>query len=399
MTEEEYFNSLVGLYEEIPEPRVEGRCKHKLVDILVIITSAYLCGVTDWEEIEFFAKEKIDWFKKYLELPNGIPSHDTFLRVFKIINPEAFELIFFNWIQSVVELKRNQVIAFDGKKVSGTYPKPASEKGKALCLLNVWAVGNDITLGQFKIKSTGFSESLGIKECLDYIDVRGMIVTADAASAFPTVADKIRAVGGDYLLPIKRSNKAQAKDLEKLLGMKIKKKTFTTSEKARAREEKRSCEVIQDEKIIEEFKLKYRWSDLKTIAVVNYFRKEEDKRIVKQEIAKDGSWKWIKVNGKYRELSERKFYLSSRKLMPKELLQHARSHWNLENKLNWHLDVTFAEDANRTRDKVAAENMSLIRKICLNLLNAETSFNKSLKFKKRKCLMNETYLEKVLFNL
>lgn len=392
-------DSLIDLYEQIPEPRVKGRCKHKLVDVLVIITCAYLCGVADWEEIELFANEKIKWFKKYLELPSGIPSHDTFLRVFKLIDPKAFELIFLNWIQSVIDLKKDQVIAFDGKKVSGTNPKSLKDKERALCLLNIWAVDNNLTLGQLRVKSTGFSESLGIKECLDYLNLEGMIVTADSASAFTGVAEKIRSKKADYLLPIKRSNKSQAQALEEILQKKVKKSKAIKKEKIRGREEIRACEVISDKKVIDEFSSVYKWPDLKVIGVMNYYRKEKEKRVVKQVPSQDGGWKWIKVDGEYRELSEQKFYLSSRILTAEELMEKARSHWHLENKLNWHLDVTFLEDANRTRDKNAAENMSMVRKICLNLLKGETTFNKSLKLKKRKCHMNEAYLEKVLFKV
>jgi predicted transposase YbfD/YdcC len=392
------FKSLIELYSEVPEPRVVGRCKHKLVDILVIITCSYLCGISDWEEIELFANERKDWFKKYLELPNGIPSHDTLLRTFKIIDAKAFELIFFEWIQSVVKLKKNQVVAFDGKKVSGTFPWCGSEKGQALSLLNIWAVGDEITLGQKGIKETGYSEPGGIKDCLDYLNLEGMIVTADAASSVLSVAQKIIEKKAHYLLPIKYSQKAQSKALKNIGSLKIKWGKYSLQSTVRGREEKRVCEVIHDKKIIKSFVEKYKWPELKTIGIIKYYRKEKDMRIVIPTKQEDGSYKLIKNRGEYKELREEKFYLCSKRITAKSLLTKAQSHWHLENKLNWQLDVTFKEDANRTRDKVAAENMSMIRKICLNILKSEKTFNKSLKLKSRKCLINEAYLEKTLFN-
>jgi predicted transposase YbfD/YdcC len=391
------FKTIVDLYESIPEPRVHGRCKHKLVDILVIITCSYLVGINDWEEVELYANEKIDWFKQYLELPSGIPSHDTFSRVFKLIDAKAFELVFFSWIQSVIELKEDQVIAFDGKRVSGTYPMSASSKGQALSLLNIWAVDNNITLGQLKISVTGFPESLGIKECIDYIDIKGMIVTADAASSYPSLGEAIISRGGNYLLPVKRSNRPQAKALDAICKLDLKREIYKRSDKKRGREELRVFETINDKKVIDNFCKTFKWPGLKVIGICYYTRKEKDRRIGVHEAQKDGSWKWTKNNADFRELSEKKFYLSSKDLSAKELAEKARSHWHVENKLNWHLDVTFGEDNNRTRDRVAAENMAMVRKICINLLNAETSFKKSLKLKKRKCQINDSYLEKVLF--
>lgn len=396
-SEKKLIGSLVKLYKKVPEPRVPGRCKHKLIDILVLITCAFLCDITEWEEIELYGNEKINWLKKYLELPNGIPSHDTLLRVFKIIDAHTFEIIFFEWIQSVVKLKKEQVIAFDGKRVSGTYPWPASAKGKTLSLLNIWAVEDGIALGQMGIKTTGFSEMTGIKECLKYLNLEGMLVTADAACGFPTVAKSVRDKKADYLLSVKRTNRLQAKELDEIFK-EPKLKTHKNKCVSRGREELRVCGVLTDTDVIKKFGERFNWPDLNTIGVVHYYRKEKDRRTVKQELQKNGAWKWSQNTGEYRELKEKKFYLSSRKLLPKELLEKARSHWHIENKLNWQLDVTFREDANRTRDKVAAQNMSMIRKICLNLLKAETSVKSSLKWKKKKCVLNEAYLEKVLFN-
>jgi predicted transposase YbfD/YdcC len=392
------FETIVTLYENVPEPRVKGRCKHKLVDILVLVTCGYLCGVEDWEELELFANEKIDWFKKYLELPSGIPSHDTLLRTFKLIDPKAFELIFFEWIQKVTELKKGQVIAFDGKRITGTYPFSGSDRGQALSLLNIWAVDDNVSLGQLKISVTGFPESVGIKECLDYINIKGMIITADAASSFPTLANKIIDKGGDYLLPVKISNLNKSQDLQILSLSSSKKKSYKKTERHKGRGEMRMYEVVRDLKIIEEYAERYHWPSLKSIGIVTYYRQEKDRRIVKPILQGEDNWKWIKVDDEYREFYKQKFYLSSLDLTAEGLATKSRSHWHVENKLNWHLDVTFNEDGNKTRDKVAAENMSLVRKICINLLKHESTLKKSLKLKKRKCQMNESYLEKVLFN-
>jgi predicted transposase YbfD/YdcC len=167
-----------------------------------------------------------------------------------------------------------------------------------------------------------------------------MIVTTDAASSFTGVAEKIRSKKADYLLPIKKSNKAQAIALEKILVSNKFQSQFVKEEKVRGRQETRVCKVITDKKILAGFCEKYPWPDLKTIAVVSYYRKDKEKRVVKQIPQKDGSWKWMKVNDEYRELSEQKFYLSSRLSTAEELMERARSHWHLENKLNWHLDVT-----------------------------------------------------------
>lgn len=399
-------SSIFQLFSAIEDPRVLNRCQHNLLDVLVITVCSVLCGCETWDEIEMFANERFRWFSKYLELPNGIPSHDTFRRIFMIINVDEFEKIFFAWITSVQELTKGQVIAFDGKTLGGTgngLTKHAEGK-KPIATLNVWAVDDNVVIGQRGLKTTGSAELQSIKEAFDLFKIKGMVITVDAASAHPSFTEEVIKRGADYVMPIKISNKSFSKKLQEIFDSKdlVFDKAKAEIESNRGRKETRECWAIELDKLPPEFnqtqKSETYFEGLKTVARLTCTREEKDPRQVKQMQLENKSWKWVGVEkDSVRKVVFDRFILTSLKANAEEIKFKARQHWGIENNLHWSLDVAFREDDNRTRDKQAARNLALIRKLALNLLKKDKTPINSLKRKMKKCVWNEEYLEQVLF--
>lgn len=402
--EENFTSSLLHYFSTLKDSRVAGRCRHNLIDIIVITICAYLSEMNTWEDIEFYGNNKFEWLSNFLELPNGIPSHDTFSRVFSLIDGKEFEKAFFDWAKNIKELKKGQVIAFDGKTVNGTAPVWNGVKNeRPLALVNIWATKDELVLGQMKAKGTGYAELHPILEALDFIDLEKMIVTVDAASARSILTKKVIEKKGDYVIPCKNNLRGMAKRLKNIFDdKKIKKTTEVVVTKRKDRIEKRICTMINVKDVTSDFNKKddnetFYWG-VKNIAHLKYVREEDERgniRISKNE--NDIFEKKLIKSGKKISSYER-FIITSLDVSPSELIDLVRQHWGIENGLNWRLDLIMGEDDCRIRDKKLAANMALIRKICINLLMKHKEKKLSLKRLMKMFIWQDDFREKVLFS-
>lgn len=371
----EFLNSpLVLAFSKVPDPRVRNRCKYRLIEIIGIVVCGVLCGCETWVEIEEFASEREEWFAKFFDLEGELPSHDTLARCFSLLDPIFFEQAFRDWVRSLKGVKDTKTISIDGKAVSGTQ-RSFNSGTYPLYLLNVFSHETGLTLSQKKAAGPGHGEIYAAEECLDQLILKGTIVTMDAGLGVNRTAKKIRERGGDYLLPIKKNQRYSLSAIEDYFKKPTKKISQTeTNETSHGRKEIRRCQVLpvncSQQSYLEN------WPDLKTAIKVERERTDLKTKKTTQRID---------------------YYISSRALGSLEALEIIRNHWFIENKLHWNLDVAFREDSWKVRERVAAENLSLARKICMNLLE-KTPGKQSKKVKMKKAGWNPNYLEEILMN-
>lgn len=367
--------TLVEHFSSSTDPRIDRTKRHKLIDILVIAICATICGAETWPEMELFGQSKQDWFKTFLELPSGIPSHDTFRRVPARINPDQFRQCFLDWVGSVYEITQGQVVAIDGKFSRGSSDKQAG-KG-AINMVSAWASENRLVLGQIKTDEKS-NEITAIPQLLDMLEISGCIVTIDALGCQTQIARKIIDKEADYLLAVKGNQGNLYEDVAGYFEWARKDKfgetSYTTHETVdgdHGRREVRRYFASQD---IEWLRNKEEWKGIKTIAMV-----ESERSVEGEETSR-----------------ERRYYISSMEGEAKEIGKAIRGHWAIENSLHWVLDVGFREDASRIRKDPGPENMATMRHIALNLLKQERSLKVGIKSKRLKAGWDESYLLKVL---
>ena len=374
--------SLIEYLKSIPDPRIDRTKQHKLIDILMIAVCAAICGAETWTEVEEFGETKADWLSQFLELPNGIPSHDTFGRVFARLDPDAFEQSFIKWVQSLSNLKQEGVIAIDGKTLRGSYDKH-HQKG-AIHLVNAWASESRLILGQKQVDRKS-NEITAIPELLSSLAIEGCLVTIDAMGTQTTIAKQIVEKGADYLFAVKENQKYLAQDLAEIFKTEFEAQDpfvgfehdyAQTIGKDHGRIETRQCWTISDEQLITYIRDHQAWTGLQTIALVRAKRQ---------------------VNGQ--ESVQDRYYISSLPVDAETILKASRLHWGVENSLHWVLDVVFHEDQSRMRDGDMAHNFALVRQTALNLLRHEKSLRKGLRTKQLKAALDENYLLKVLSSL
>jgi predicted transposase YbfD/YdcC len=369
-------NTFVECFGKIEDPRIERAKKHNLLDIIAISICAVIGGAEGWEEIEDFGIDHYDWFSGFLELPNGIPSHDTIGRVFSLLKPSAFEEATLQWLACIKELLPETVIAIDGKALRGSARKRAELGG--LHIVNVWSCSNGIVLGQLKVDDKS-NEIRAVPEILKKLFLKGATVTLDAMGCQEDTIREICEAGADYVISLK-GNQGQlyeaVQDSFKLVdgGAISAQMTHAVDEpdKKHGRIEERKIEVLDTqpfEKLIDP-----RWVSLNSIARLTYSRQEAGKHI-----------------------TEQRYYISSISCsVPQRILHASRSHWQVENNLHWSLDVTFSEDVCRIRDENAALNFSWLRKCALGLLKRDKTFKASIRRKQRRAATSTTYLSAVI---
>ncbi len=359
--------NLITIIREIEDPRMERTRLHKLEDILVIAICALLCGAESFEDMEVFGEAKEEWFGTFLELPNGIPSHDTFGRVFAAMDPEKFLKAFMRWTQSLREALCGEVVAIDGKALRRAIDKGQSPK----VIVSAWAAGNGLVLGQRKVEDKS-TEITAVPELLRSLELAGCIVTLDAMGCQKQIAREIIDSDADYVLALKGNQGTAHEEIRSFLEDAIARKApslayWESVEKGHGRIETRR--YWQSDRIAW-FGDKAAWDSLRSVGVVEATRE---------------------IDGKIS--TERRYYLSSLTLDALRFGHAVRSHWGVENQLHWVLDVVFNEDQSRARAKQAAENLATLRRWSLNLLKADKLLAKrSLKGRRKNAGWDNSYL-------
>lgn len=368
--------SLEACFGNLPDPRVVGRCDHKLLDIIIIAICAVITGAESWVEVETFGQLKHGWLKTFLELPNGIPTHDTFGRVFAALEAEAFQTSFARWVEGVFAATRGQVIPIDGKTVRRSHDKTIGKD--AIHMVSAWASETGIVLGQRKVDDKS-NEITAIPELLRLLDVAGCIVTIDAMGCQKTIAQVIRDEKADYVLRVKDNQGNLHQDLQDWFAYadhiqfaNMRHTYAETVNKEHGRIEIRRCWALSDPVAFEYIRHFEGWADLQTIVRVQRERRFADK--VERETA---------------------YYISSLPPQAARLLKAVRSHWGIENSFHWVLDMIFGEDDSRIRSGDSPQNMAVLRHLALNILKNDKSKG-SLRQKRYKAALDDTFLSQLL---
>jgi predicted transposase YbfD/YdcC len=330
----------------IKDPRIERRKAHSLVDIVLLTLIAHICGYEGWEMIEEFGINNVDFLKQYLELKNGIPSHDTIERLFKRINPTSFETFLRTLNKELSTLVGLKLIHVDGKTLRGSRLK---NKG-AIHIIHAWSSENQLLFGQIRSEAKS-NEIQGVKDLLKLIDIKGSLITADAMSCQTEIATQIVEQEADYLLCVKDNTSASLSNHQKTLHLSVAyefntkipdSKIVTELEKNHGRVETRTCEVLHN---LSELENKEKWTGLKSIIKITSQRE---------------------TNGI--KTTAIRYYISSKKENATYFLHAVRAHWSVENDLHWMLDVQLKEDDCKIRTDSAAENIAIVRRIALNMI-------------------------------
>ncbi len=367
-------DGLLRWFGDLQDPRPGHNVMHRLSDMLAIAILAVLCGADSWVDVATFGRCKRDWLGTFLALPHGIPSHDTFGRVFSRLDPMQFEKCFMNWMAAVAQ-SDVRLIAVDGKTLRHSFDR-ASEKA-AIHMIRAFSQANQLVLGQLATKAKS-NEITAIPRLLELLDLKGAVVTADAMGCQKAIAAKIVDQGGDYLLQVKDNHPSLHEDLQLLFAEGMRKDgrgvthEFTEAiDAGHGRIETRRLWTTEE---VDWYAEADQWQGLARFICVEATRKIDAK-----------------------QSTARRYYLSSsRRATAKSLLATIRGHWGIENGLHWCLDVSFNEDASRIRQGHAAENFSRLRRLALNLLRQDKTFKIGLKAKTKACSWDHQYLMNIL---
>jgi predicted transposase YbfD/YdcC len=357
------------LFWEVPDPRVQGRCLHKLSDVLFISMCTLLSNGEDCHDMVSFALEREEWLRKIIDLPNGIPSHDTFYRVLQMVDPEQLGVVLQNEAVSFFDSYKDKLISIDGKKLRGVSPKERGNKG--LYILSAWVSENGLCIGQEKVSDKS-NEITAIPRLLDKLEISGSIVSIDAIGCQVAIAEKIISKGADYLLSVKGNQKNLHEEIKESF-------TFIPSsdhdeqwDYGHGRYETRSCTQLSAQEALSPDIIE-KWPSARTLICVTANRRLGDTTTTSS-----------------------RYYISSMAgCTSMRYNAMVRKHWGIENKLHWHLDVTFKEDQSRIRTENAPINMNILRKIALQKIKKMTD-KSSLKKRRFRASLNVQYLLNIL---
>ena len=359
-------------FESLPDPRIDRKKLHKLQDIIFITIGATICGCDTWEDIEEWAEIREDWLRTILELPNGIPSHDTINRVFSLIDPQAFQQCFVDWVRSVSHITEGQVISIDGKRMCNS----GQDGAKAVVhMVSAWSDANNMVLAQQKVNDKS-NEITAIPALLSLLYIKGCLITIDAMGCQKTIAKAITDKGADYILAVKDNQGHLLDDIKEAFGSGRIANQDTQTTIGHGRIEKRNCTIVTDTEWVCDEK---EWNKLSTLIRIE-------------------SERTIKATGVIEK--QTRYYISSKQADAAIFNKAIREHWGIENKLHWTLDVAFDEDNSAKRAGHAAENYSFISKIALNLLKQHDDHRGvkrvSIRTRRKKCSWSKDYLMAIL---
>jgi len=355
-------------FSRLTDPRVERNREHLLEEILLIAIAAVLSGAESWNDIQDYGESKLEWLKTFLTLPSGIPSHDTFNRVFAALDPEEFEQSFMAWVSSIAQRTAGEVVAIDGKTLRGSRE---SGKKQLVHMVSAWASSNNMVLGQRKVDDKS-NEITAIPKLLEALELSATVVTIDAMGCQRSIAEKILSRQADYILAVKENQQGLLDAMKDSFQML---ETETVDEEidcGHGRVERRRCSVVGDLTLLEK---PDDWKGLRSLVRIEAER-------------------FHKTSGKMEQ--ETRYYISSLAPDATRLNPLIRQHWGIENKLHWVLDVAFGEDLSRKRTGNAAQNFSLLNRIALNLLRQEKTLKRGIKGKRLKAAWDHPYLLKLL---
>lgn len=344
---------------------------------MVIAICAVLCGADTWVDVELFGKSKKAWLSSFLELPNGIPSHDTFGRVFAMLDAQQFQACFMDWVRAVNEVTAGQVVSIDGKTVRRSHDRFIGKS--AIHMVSAWASANRLVLGQIKVDERS-NEIVAIPELLKVLEVAGCIVTIDAMGCQKDIAKEIVDRKADYVLALKENQPQLHEDVKELFAYdrragfpSVEHDFHETVNKGHGRIETRRCWAISDPEYLRYLHNSHEWKQFTSIVMVEAERQVDGKKSI-----------------------ESRFYISSLPAEAKRLLAATRGHWGIENSVHWVLDVAFREDESRVRSGNGAENFSTLRRMALNMLKQETTSKGGTAAKRKRAGWDEDYLLTVL---
>lgn len=362
--------SLLFHFSLIEDPRIDRGKFHRLEDILIIAVCAMLCGAEHFVDFEDFGHAKEDFLRTFLQLPHGIPSHDTFRRVFALLDPQQFADCFRRWTEGLRQAVGAEVVAFDGKTLRRSHDRAHGKE--SIHMVSAWARENGLVLGQIKVEDKS-NEITAIPELLRALKLAGCIVTIDAMGCQTKIASEIVAAQADYVLALKGNQSTLHEEVKGFLEdaqaggfPEIAHDFLETNERGHGRVETRRYWITED---IDWLTPHAQWEKLRTVGMVESIREIHGQVTV-----------------------ERRFYICSIGPEAREFARAVRGHWAIENSLHWCLDVSFAEDQCRVRTGYAAENLALLRHIALNILKGETTKKRGIKGKQKVAGWNHSYL-------
>ena len=369
------YTTIEQYFGDLPDPRRTGRTLlHPLLDILTIALLAVICGADDWVAVHDFGVARVAWLKTFLSLPHGIPSHDTFGRVFSLLRPEELQRRYATWLRHVATLTAGEHVALDGKVLRGS--ADASGGQDALVMLSAYASTAGLVLAQVAVPDDT-NEIAVLPVLLKLLGLSGCVVTVDAAHCQTENARLITAQGGDYVFALKANQGTLYERLEHTFEHTdyhaAPASCYTTLEKGHGRMEHRQYAVITAPDYLAYFDPEGRWAKLKSVIRVE--RERTTGETTQHEVH---------------------YYIASLAADAPTVAGYIRSHWGIENKVHWLLDVTFREDNNRARIGFQPENLALLHHLALNLLKRESSLKRSIKGKRFTAALDPTYLLKVL---
>jgi predicted transposase YbfD/YdcC len=361
-------DSPVQYFARLTDPRIERNREHLLEEILLIAVAAVLSGAESWNDIEEYGHSKLEWLKTFLTLPGGIPSHDTFNRVFSALDPEEFEQGFATWVCSIAKLTAGEVVAIDGKTLCGSRQ---SGKKQLVHMVSAWASANNLVLGQRKVDDKS-NEITAIPKLLQALELSGTVVTIDAMGCQKAITEKIVDKKADYILAVKENQQLLLDDIKDSFQMLSPDTVAEEIDCGHGRVERRRCAVVGDLTLLDK---PGDWRGLRALVRIEAER-------------------FHKATGKTEQ--ETRYYITSLRPDAVRLNAFIRQHWGIENKLHWVLDVAFGEDLSRKRAGNAAQNFSVLNRIALNLLKQETTLKRGIKGKRLKAAWDPAYLLKLL---